>query len=83
MLRQMPHIVSCPWEKSDRLLEVARGAGLVVCAWGNHGAFMGRSGHVVEMLRSEHLELHALIVNGSGEPGHPLYLAKSRTPQNF
>jgi len=55
----------------------------VVCAWGNHGAFMGRSGHVVEMLRSEHLELHALIVNGSGEPGHPLYLAKSRTPQNF
>jgi len=58
----------------------AREAAVVVCAWGNHGAHLGRSERVVAMLRVAGPKLHVLRVNGAGEPAHPLYLPGSLTP---
>jgi len=54
------------------IVRAAKEAALVVCAWGNHGAFMERSARVRKLLKA--FELHALRVNGNGEPAHPLYL---------
>ena len=62
------------------ILRAAREAGVVVCAWGNHGAHRGRAARVVEMLTAEKITLHVLRVNGAGEPAHPLYLPASLRP---
>ena len=56
------------------ILRAARESALVVCAWGNHGAFLERSSRVLELLEANHVKLHALRVNAGGEPAHPLYL---------
>jgi hypothetical protein len=56
------------------ILESAKRADLVVCAWGNHGQHLGRSSHVVDHLCKAGVSLHVLRLNGSGEPAHPLYL---------
>jgi len=58
------------------LTRLAVDAGLVVAAWGNHGAWQGRSGQVVAMLPDP----HCLQMNLSGEPAHPLYLRRSLRP---
>ncbi len=57
------------------IVRAARDAALVVCAWGNHGAFLGRSSRVKALLKEE--KLYALRVNANGEPAHPLYLPGS------
>lgn len=63
------------------ILRAAREAKVVVCAWGNHGAHLGRSRGVLEFLKNEDVELSYLKLNSSGEPAHPLYLPGSLTPQ--
>jgi len=69
---------------NDRaIVRAAREAKLVVCAWGNHGAHLGRSLRVLDLLRSAGVELHALRVNGVGEPAHPLYLPASLRPKKL
>src|SRR5690348_1625525 len=60
---------------NDRaILRAAREARIVVCAWGNHGAHLERSAKVLQQLKKAGIVLHALRVNGAGEPAHPLYL---------
>jgi hypothetical protein len=59
----------------------AREAKLLICAWGNHGAHLGRSGRVVTLLRRAGIDLHVLKMNAGGEPAHPLYLRGSLEPQ--
>jgi hypothetical protein len=65
---------------NDRaIVEAAHEAAIVVCAWGNHGAHRSRSSQVRELLRGT--ALHALRMNGSGEPAHPLYLPAALQPK--
>src|SRR6185369_13157680 len=40
------------------ILRAAKESEIVVCAWGNHGAFLGRSSRVRELLKKE--KLHSL-----------------------
>jgi len=73
------------WSASDpvgpdndaALLALTHKVGLVVAAWGNHGAFMDRASHV-RMLCGP---LSVLKINRSGQPAHPLYLTKNLSPR--
>lgn len=65
------------------ILRAARESGIVVCAWGNHGAHLARSAQVLEMLRAARIDLHALRVTGTGEPAHPLYLPGVLAPKRI
>lgn len=68
-------------EGNDRaILETAQKAGVVVCAWGNHGVITGRRGAVLGMLRGAGVKLTYLRMNGTGEPAHPLYLPGDLVP---
>jgi hypothetical protein len=69
---------------NDRaIVKAAKEAKLVVCAWGNHGMHRERARRVVALLRRHGISLHALKMNGGGEPAHPLYLPASLTPAVF
>ena len=59
------------------ILRAARQAHIVVCAWGNHGAHLGRSGKVLALLCAAGVPMNVLRLNASGEPAHPLYLPAS------
>lgn len=63
------------------ILEAASNSTLVVCAWGNHGAHLGRSAAVLSRLRKSKIKLHMLRLNGDGEPAHPLYLPGALQPK--
>ena len=66
---------------NDRAIaRAARESALVVCAWGNHGAHLGRSSDVREMLAKARIEARALRMNAGGEPAHPLYLPARLEP---
>jgi hypothetical protein len=61
-------------ENDAHIRRAAAGAGLVVCAWGNHGMLMLRGKAVNDLLRREGIASSCLGVTGTGQPKHPLYL---------
>jgi hypothetical protein len=69
---------------NDRaIVRAAREAGIVVCAWGNHGTHRERSASVLSLLRDAGIKLHALRLTGAGEPAHPLYLRATLNPRKI
>lgn len=68
-------------ENDDHLRDICRDAKLVVAAWGNDGELMDRAREVCRLL-DDH-DLHALVVNQTGHPKHPLYCRKAVEPQPF
>ena len=65
------------------IVHAACRAAIVVCAWGNHGEFLGRSHRVKTLLKENDIPLHALRVNAGGEPAHPLYLPGNLRPRRW
>lgn len=59
------------------LLEAARAADRVICAWGIHGALAGRGAAVAALLRGAGCTLFHFGLTRDGHPRHPLYLART------
>jgi hypothetical protein len=67
-------------ENDAAIVRAARQSAIVVCAWGNHGAYRDRSKQVLEILSEGKIPLYSLRVNANGEPAHPLYLPGKLKP---
>lgn len=63
-------------ENDPHLLALSESAAIVIAAWGNEGAYLGRSEAIRKLLPN----LHYLKLNKTGEPAHPLYLAGTLKP---
>jgi hypothetical protein len=67
---------------NDRaIVRAARESAIVVCAWGNHGAHLGRSAEVRALLERARIQPRVLRMNAGGEPAHPLYLPSRLKPR--
>lgn len=53
----------------------------IVCAWGAHGAHLGRGAAVERLLRGTGRELFHLGLTRAGAPKHPLYIGYDRQPE--
>lgn len=68
-------------EENDHYLNlVAKNAGVIVAAWGVHGAHNDRGNQVKAMLGEK---LQCLRLTKDGYPAHPLYLPKNLRPVEF
>ena len=68
-------------DNSGTILEAATWADDIVCAWGTHGAHMGRGVEVETLLREKSLSLTHLGLSKAGHPKHPLYISYSVHPE--
>jgi hypothetical protein len=53
----------------------------VICAWGTHGAHLGRGPAVERLLRGARATLWHLGLSKDGHPKHPLYIGYAVQPQ--
>ena len=53
----------------------------ILCAWGTHGAHLGRGAAVERLLRGTGRELLTLGLSKDGHPKHPLYIGYDRQPE--
>lgn len=67
------------------IFESADRCGLVICAWGTHGAYMERGPMILSaLLASEYApKVRHLGLTKDGHPRHPLYLRGDTKPQPF
>ncbi|MGB8621468.1 MAG: DUF1643 domain-containing protein [Paracoccaceae bacterium] len=65
------------------ILEGAPWADQIICAWGTHGAHLGRGPAVEALLRGTGLPLHHLGLTQAGHPKHPLYISYARRPERW
>lgn len=63
------------------IAESALWADRIVCAWGTHGAHLGRGPAVEALLRATERRLYHLGLSKAGHPKHPLYIGYSQQPQ--
>lgn len=67
---------------NDRWLrDLAKSAGIIVCAWGTNGSHLGRDEYVRNLLAD--YELKCLGVTKHGHPRHPLYVKASQKLVSF
>lgn len=63
------------------LVESALWSDQVICAWGGHGAHLGRGPQVEALLRATGRAVYHLGLTKDGQPRHPLYIAYAIQPQ--
>ncbi|MEO1563826.1 MAG: DUF1643 domain-containing protein [Pseudomonadota bacterium] len=68
-------------ENDAAIREGADWADQVVCAWGTHGAHLGRGPVVEALLRRSGASLYHLGLSKDGHPKHPLYIGYETQPQ--
>jgi len=52
----------------------------IICAWGSHGAHLGRGAEVERLLRATGGDLYCLGLTQAGQPKHPLYIGYTVQP---
>lgn len=55
-------------------------ADAVICAWGTHGAHLGRGAQVEDLVRAQTATPLHLGLSKAGDPKHPLYIAYAQQP---
>jgi len=55
-------------------------ADTIVCAWGTHGAHLGRGSAVTTLMRATKQPLYHLGLSKAGHPKHPLYISYATQP---
>jgi hypothetical protein len=69
-------------DNDKAILECAKQAGMVICAWGNHGKLHQRGQKVKQMLVDNGIDLHCLKLSATtGQPWHPLYTSYAVKPK--
>jgi hypothetical protein len=66
-------------ENDAAIIAAADWADMILCAWGTHGAHLGRSAAVAQMLAG--YDLHHLGLTQAGDPKHPLYISYAQRPE--
>ena len=66
---------------NGHILDVMAGAGLIICAWGVHGSYLGRDRELLKLTPTP--DLHCLGVTQYGFPRHPLYVKAITRPTPF
>lgn len=70
-------------ENDAAILAQAQAAGMVLAAWGTHGALHGRGAAVAALLRERSVPLLAFSPTRDGHPRHPLYVPKVAEPRPY
>ena len=65
------------------ILEGAAWSGMVICAWGSHGAHLQRGRHVARLLSGSDAELTCLGETKHGHPKHPLYIGYQKQLESW
>jgi hypothetical protein len=65
----------------DAIAGGADWADRIICAWGSHGAHLGRGALVERLLRATAKPLWHLGLTQAGLPKHPLYIGYDRQPE--
>jgi hypothetical protein len=68
-------------ENDMAIMNSARWADRVICAWGTHGLHLGRGVQVEGLLRATGVPLWHLGLTMGGMPKHPLYISYHRQPE--
>jgi hypothetical protein len=67
-------------DNGEWLAKLGKGAGLVLAAWGVHGAHRRKDEIAEALFWSMGVPLHALGTTKDGHPRHPLYMPKAAQP---
>jgi len=70
-------------ENDAAILAALPWADRVICAWGTHGAHLGRGPTVAAMLRRADASLWHLGLSKAGHPKHPLYIGYAVQPERW
>ena len=68
-------------ENDAAIADGAAWADRIICAWGGHGAHLGRAANVQTLLRATAKPLWHLGLTQADQPKHPLYIAYECQPQ--
>lgn len=66
-------------ENDGYIVQAADECEKLICAWGNHGDYLGRGAAVLDLLRP--MRPYCLTMTQAGHPGHPLYLNRHLQPR--
>lgn len=65
----------------DAISESCDWADKVICAWGTHGAHLGRGPKVEQLVRNKGITPFHLGLSKAGHPKHPLYISYAQQPE--
>lgn len=77
-------------DNADKIIEICKHSGKIVCGWGNHADKVfriskssGKGEWTARLLTGRGFKLYALSENKNGSPQHPLYLPENLSPVRY